>query len=224
MFRVGIAESFFNSLTRRVFATAGVDQTIEFVDTDFDVPPTSSPNNMLRNYSGAPLAELLIAALTDTDSGGFDAEEWANLSNSVKAAAKRIEAALGERNKPTSERVSLEMIGSVFYRGHGAYLVGRAHCEGEDGAGLPLALCLRHPTEGITLDAVLFGEVDLAILFSYTRAYFRVEADCPYEMVRHLCTDDAAQAVGGSLQCDWISPARQDRVLSRFCWASAYVH
>ena len=31
-----IAESFFNSLTRRIFATEGVDQSIEFVDTDFD--------------------------------------------------------------------------------------------------------------------------------------------------------------------------------------------
>ena len=37
-----IGESFFNSLTRRVFATEGVDQAIEFVDTDFDAPPTSS--------------------------------------------------------------------------------------------------------------------------------------------------------------------------------------
>ena len=52
---------------------------------------------------------------------------------------------------------------------------------------MPLALCLRHPSEsGITLDAILFGQVDLAILFSYTRAYFRADVDCPYEMVRHL--------------------------------------
>ena len=37
-----IAESFFNSLTRRVFATEGVDQAIEFVDTDFDEAPTTA--------------------------------------------------------------------------------------------------------------------------------------------------------------------------------------
>ncbi|HEX8680448.1 MAG TPA: isocitrate dehydrogenase kinase/phosphatase AceK regulatory subunit, partial [Chthoniobacterales bacterium] len=30
-----VAESFFNSVTRRVFVTEGVDQSIEFVDTDF---------------------------------------------------------------------------------------------------------------------------------------------------------------------------------------------
>ena len=46
---------------------------------------------------------------------------------------------------------------------------------------------LRHPAEaGIQLDAVLMGENDLAILFSYTRSYFRVNAPCPYELVRYL--------------------------------------
>ena len=177
-----IAESFFNSLTRRVFATAGVDQAIEFVDTDFDAPPTSPPNDMLHLHSGAPLSELLTAALT-----GFAAGDWDDLRKSVRLAAERIEAALVNGNKSAPLSVSLEMVGSVFYRGHGAYLVGRAIRDGDDGAGLPLALCLRHPSRsGITLDAILFGEVDLAILFSYTRAYFRADFECPYEMVRHL--------------------------------------
>jgi isocitrate dehydrogenase kinase/phosphatase len=182
-----IAESFFNSLTRRVFATAGVDQAIEFVDTDFDAPPTSSPNDILHLHSGAPLVELLTAALTDPAAGGFAPGDWDNLHESVRLAAERIEAALVEGNKSTPASVSLEMIGSVFYRGHGAYLVGRAVREGDEGPGLPLALCLRHPSQsGITLDAILFGESDLAILFSYTRAYFRADVECPYEMVRHL--------------------------------------
>ena len=54
---------FFNSLTRRVFATEGVDQAIEFVDSDFDAPPTSSPLDVRRIYSGAALPELISAAL-----------------------------------------------------------------------------------------------------------------------------------------------------------------
>ena len=182
-----IAESFFNSLTRRVFATAGVDQAIEFVDTDFDAPPTSSPNDMLHLYSGAPLSELLTTALTDPATGGFAAENWDNLSGSARLAAERIETALVDENKSIPLSVCLEMVGAVFYRGHGAYLVGRAIRDGDDDDGLPLALCLRHPSQsGITLDAILFGGVDLAILFSYTRAYFRVDVECPYEMVRHL--------------------------------------
>jgi len=54
-------------------------------------------------------------------------------------------------------------------------------------APLPFALCLRHEKERRThLDAVLIGETDLAILFSFTRAYFRVNTECPYELVRSL--------------------------------------
>ena len=32
----------------------------------------------------------------------------------------------------------------------------------------------------------MIGESDLAILFSYTRAYFRVDAPAPYELVQWL--------------------------------------
>jgi Isocitrate dehydrogenase kinase/phosphatase len=47
-----IAESFFNSLTRRVFATVGVNQQVEFVDSDFDAPPTASSGTVQRSYQG----------------------------------------------------------------------------------------------------------------------------------------------------------------------------
>jgi len=35
-----LAETWFNSVTRRVFATLGVDGNIEFVDSDFEAPQT----------------------------------------------------------------------------------------------------------------------------------------------------------------------------------------
>src|SRR5439155_5189853 len=181
-----IGESFFNSLTRRVFATEGVDQAIEFVDSDFDAPPTSSPLDVLRIYSGAALAELILAALTDPEAGGFAAECWNELGVSVQLAAERIEVEFPDARRKGS-KVRLEMINRAFYRGRGAYLVGRAIRDGGDGVGLPLAFCVRHPDEsGLTLDAVLMGEGDLAILFSYTRAYFRVAAPSPYDLVKCL--------------------------------------
>lgn len=64
-----IAESFFNSLTRRVFATEGVNQTIEFVDTDFD-GPVGELAEITRKYSGARLPELILRFLTDETAGG----------------------------------------------------------------------------------------------------------------------------------------------------------
>jgi isocitrate dehydrogenase kinase/phosphatase len=172
-----IAETFFNSLTRRVFATAGVDQAIEFVDTDFDAPPPSAPINITKTYRGRSLPELLCSALTDA----FDETYWGDLRETAKLASTRIESGGAEENS----QPELEIVSSVFYRGRGAYLVGRVLREGQ--LPLPIALCLRHENErGIILDALLHGDVDLAILFSFTRSYFRVAVECPYRLVRYL--------------------------------------
>jgi isocitrate dehydrogenase kinase/phosphatase len=172
-----IAETFFNSLTRRVFATAGVDQAIEFVDTDFDAPPPSVPINIAKTYRGQSLPELLCSALMDA----FDETCWGDLRETAKLASARIEAARAAKDS----QPELEIVSSVFYRGRGAYLVGRVLREGQ--LPLPIALCLRHENErGITLDALLHGDVDLAILFSFTRSYFRVAVECPYRLVRYL--------------------------------------
>ncbi|MFL6540665.1 MAG: bifunctional isocitrate dehydrogenase kinase/phosphatase [Chthoniobacterales bacterium] len=171
-----IAESFFNSVTRRVFVTEGVDQAIEFVDTDFDEAPAGAERETKRVYSDKPLPELLDAALTDP-SVGFPLEHWSAAAEAIHEAAARIEHSLGKVSR-------VEVIGNVFYRGRGAYLIGRAFGENDS---TPIALCLRHENErGIEFDAVLIGEHDLAILFSFTRAYFRVEVACPYELVRNL--------------------------------------
>ena len=172
-----IAETFFNSLTRRVFATAGVNQAIEFVDTDFDAPPPTALIKITKSYCGERLCELLCSALTDA----FDETCWLDLRDKAKLAAGRIEAATAA----TNSQPKLEIVSSVFYRGRGAYLVGRVLGEGQ--VPLPVALCLRHENEpGITLDALLYGDVDLAILFSFTRSYFRVGVECPYRLVRYL--------------------------------------
>ena len=172
-----IAETFFNSLTRRVFATAGVDQAIEFVDTDFDAPPANAMISITKTYRGRSLPKLLCSALTDA----FDESCWEDLQRTAELATARIEAALAAQNSEPE----LEILSSVFYRGRGAYLVGRVLREGK--LPLPIALCLRHENErGIMLDALLHGEVDLALLFSFTRSYFRVAVECPYRLVRYL--------------------------------------
>src|SRR5271169_3257166 len=173
-----IAESFFNSLTRRVFATVGVNQQVEFVDSDFDAPPTASSGTMQRSYQGAELPALLAAILTEL---GFPAERYDDLPAAAATAAARLEI---ELSGPVAR---IEMAESVFFRGRSAYLVGAAFRAGDE-HGLPLGLALLHGETGITLDAVLMGETDIAILFSFTRSYFRVDAARPYELVRFLKT------------------------------------
>ena len=184
-----IAESFFNSLTRRVFATEGVDQTIEFVDTDFDAS-SGSESAVLRTYRGRSLTKLIIEGLTSSPVSAFEAKYWDDLAATAAEAAVRLEAAFVERaggSIATTDDWDLELIDNAFYRGRGAYYVGCLRRSGNHGCSLPAALCLRHPTErGINLDAVLYGDSDLSVLFSYTRAYFRVNVSRPHELVDYL--------------------------------------
>ena len=173
-----IAESFFNSLTRRVFTTVGVNQQIEFVDSDFDAPPTASSAGVQRSYHGDKPPGLITAILTEL---GFPAQYYDDLPMAVATAATRLEKAL---SGPVAR---IEMAEKIFFRGRSAYLVGAAFRAGEEG-GLPLGLALLHGEKGITLDAILLGEDDIAILFSFTRSYFRVETARPFELVRFLKT------------------------------------
>lgn len=162
-----IAESFFNSLTRRVFSTDGVNQAIEFVDTDFDAPMELP--ELTNSYTGARTNELVSRLL----SSSIPDAKWHDVESAAAAAAER----LGAVNQ-------IDVVRSVFYRGRGAYIVGRATI---GGVPTPIAFCLLHPDDaGIILDAVLIGEADLAVLFSYTRAYFRIDTEHPYALVRWL--------------------------------------
>ncbi len=124
-----IGESFFNSLTRRVFATEGVDQAIEFVDTDFDAPPTEHDAELCRAFTGAALPDLISSALTDVDSG-FATDRWRDLDRVSAAAAERILSGIVQQKDAT-----LEIFRGVFYRGRGAYLVGRITAGGKADPG-----------------------------------------------------------------------------------------
>lgn len=174
-----LAETFFNSVTRRIFDTVGVDEHIEFVDTDFDTPPTRASEPVYRTYQRAEAtAELLEAILGDAD---LDAA-WRDRQSDIAAAAARIERRLSELGALRAvERA--EIVRSVFYRGQSAFLIGRllsgAH-------RLPLVLAMGHSDDGVFIDAVLLDENELSILFSFTRSYFHVDVHRPYDLVRFL--------------------------------------
>jgi isocitrate dehydrogenase kinase/phosphatase len=174
-----LAETFFNSITRRIFATVGVDAEIEFVDTDFEAPPTRPTFSVYRTYQGGNSpAELIRTILADAP---FKVP-YEDLVRDARLAGERLTAGL-EAAGGEAILQQAEIINAVFYRGNAAYLVGRLF------AGqrvLPLALSLRHPEGGIILDAILVNENDVSILFSFAHSYFHVEAERPNDLVRHL--------------------------------------
>jgi isocitrate dehydrogenase kinase/phosphatase len=174
-----IAETFYNSVTRRIFATVGVDAQIEFVDTDFDAPPTHARAPILRSYAQASSTAALVEHILRDFA--FDVP-YENVARDAARAAAQVERALRALRAPLVI-TRAQIVTQIFYRGRRAYLVGKIYAGAHT---LPLILALQNEGQGVYVDAVLLDEDDVSILFSFTRSYFFVQADRPYDLVRFL--------------------------------------
>jgi isocitrate dehydrogenase kinase/phosphatase len=164
-----IAETFFNSVGRRLFGTDGIDLQLEFL-----APPPNAAvgptRPMLRVYERpSTIRSLLEDLLRDCR---FHAS-WEDRHGDLDAAIELMPS--------VPDRI--EVVDQLFYRGKGAYLVGRM-ISGTDET--PFALAIRHRRSGLRLSAVLVGEEDMSILFSYTRTAFMVSVEVPRHLVEFL--------------------------------------
>ncbi len=164
-----LAETFFNSVTRRIFATLGVDGNIEFVDSDFEAPDPEPDELLCRTYEAAGTAALLEAVLGDH---WFEAP-WADAAGDARLIAERLPAGVQRA----------EVVAAPFFRRKGAYLIGRLF--GPD-RPLPFALALLNTERGVVVDAVLTDEDDISILFSFTRSHFHVDLGPAHRLALYL--------------------------------------
>jgi isocitrate dehydrogenase kinase/phosphatase len=174
-----LAETFYNSVTRRVFNTVGVAEHIEFVDSDFDTPPIPPRAPVFvtfdrRESTADMIRDILISFAHEVP--------YARLDRDAEQVAERVEERLSE---PGSLAVvgKAEVVGSVFYRGQSAYLIGLLYAGTHR---VPLILALSNGVDGVFVDAVLLSENEASILFSFTRSYFHVDVPRPYDLVRFL--------------------------------------
>ena len=176
-----LGETFFNSTTRLVFSTVGVDPSIEFVDLDPRRDRYGTGKAVHRRYRvGTSLGDMVRLALID-----FRHEApYRDIEGDVELVGSEIERrwSLAGGVEPPE---AVELVESVFYRGTGAYMVGRITGSGR---ALPLVLVLLHRPEGVEVDAVLMDEAEVSVVFSYTRSHFRVAAARPSELIRFLRT------------------------------------
>jgi len=176
-----LAETFFNSITRRIFATVGVDAEIEFVNTEFDTPPSPTTSKIYQTFKGREsTASLICTVLADYPL----LAPFQDIDYDARQVAAKIEIHLQKIG--TSGKIdSLDMARSVFYRGMGAYLIGRIF----SGSTLvPLTIALLNTAAGIVVDGVLLNSDDVSILFGFTRSYFHVEVERPYDLIHFLKT------------------------------------
>jgi len=157
--------TFFNSVTRDLFGTVGVNRDVEFCATSVGRASGSVPIRVYRVGGSLPTAvrEILAdlpfgAAMGDTES-----------------AVHRISAEIGryfETGRHSGAPESIELIEPVFYRGMQAFAVGRVI---GDGAINPLVLAFTISRDGVQIDAVLLSRAEVGSLFGYARSYFHVD-------------------------------------------------
>lgn len=160
-------KTFFNTITRRVFKTRGVDDAIEFVA--LDIQPTDRITHPVSRHTYAAGADLAGAFARILADHGFSLP-YADIHGDAVRLADRLYKVLADSDGV----ISIELLETMFYREGRAYLVGRAF--GRD-RYVPCVIALRQRDGLVHVDAMLTRRRQLSILFGYTFSYFL--ADLP---------------------------------------------
>ena len=175
-----LAETYFNSIHRRVSPDKRVDETQSFIWSEFDEPPVRPAEPIYRSYSlHHDIVATVARVLRDIE---FELP-WQHLERDVANILRSLPEARPEIRQ--SAGLDVEILKSVFYRNKGAYLVG---CLRYFGAVWPLVLPILVDDDGkLYVDTLICDEDELSVVFSYTRSYFMVDAPYPYALVDYLC-------------------------------------
>ena len=162
-------KTFFNTISRRLFKTRGVDPAIEFVA--LDIQPTDRITHPVSRHTyaiGSDLAATFRRILSDY--------RFSIPYGAIEEDGKRLAERLRSELLGAGERAvtSIELLETVFYREGRAYLVGRAF--GRD-RYLPCVIALVQDDNQVRADALLARRLQVSILFGYTFSYFL--ADLP---------------------------------------------
>jgi isocitrate dehydrogenase kinase/phosphatase len=159
-------KTFFNTITRRLFKTRGVDSAIEFIA--FDLQPSDRITHPVAKRTwivGEHAADTFMRILEEY---AFSLP-WEHEQRDAARLADRLVAEFGE-----DVLVSMELLETVFYREGRAYLVGRAIGRQRH---VPCVIALCRRDNAIAVDALLTRRLQLSVLFGFTYSYFL--ADLP---------------------------------------------
>ncbi len=172
-----LAETFFNSVARRVFTMVGVDDDLEFRWFGGIALPVVDPGQgeVMTFRRRGTTAELVESILSSYDLGG----RWVDRTTDAARIAKAVEQHLAQSWEATMP-VEVDMLAPVFYRNRGAYLVGRIRHLNRVS---PAVVALVSTLEGIRVDAVLLDENLVSRIFGFTRSYFHVDTEEPAALV-----------------------------------------
>ena len=172
-----LAETFYNSLTRRLLGTVGIEPRIDFTGEPGDREAPASRERLALATWRDPVLVTMVEHVLALPAW---ASPWEDLARDVRRVAQRLESVAWRRGGvPRVDAV--EMVPTPFYRGQAAYLVGRAF--GEQGGAFPLVIAVRHGEAGLYVDTVLTTADDASVVFGFSWSYLHVEAPRPGALV-----------------------------------------
>ena len=172
-----LAETFFNSVTRRIFTTIGVDNDVELRWFGASTLPRGlGRSEMFGTWTRTGGSAAMVQSILESYDFGVS---WVDLVGDARRAGARIDAFLLD-SWDTLDLDGIDMLATVFYRNKGAYLVGRLR---HLNRVTPIVFPIIHSDGGIQIDTVLLTESQASRLFSFTRSYFFVETPKPAELI-----------------------------------------
>jgi isocitrate dehydrogenase kinase/phosphatase len=179
-----LAETFFNSVSTRLlhrsyfrndFLFVRPAVSTEYIEND---EPAATPTYRAYYPTRETLREAIARIVTN-----FQLErEFEDLARDVGHVLEAFKAQLGDHTLRTNFQV--QVLSSLFFRNKGAYVVGKII---NGFLETPFALPIVHADGGgLAIDAALFGEDELLLVFSFARAYFMVDMEVPSAYVTFL--------------------------------------
>lgn len=180
---IELAETFFNSVTRKIFSIVGMIPDIEFTTPDYKIP-------MIQDRLCFICRSHLLLDNHFSFESTFEKilNEYKNelMLNHLEQDALKIARVVEHQLKVTykTHRMEyVEVIESVFYRQKAAYIIGRIRSNAHV---IPLVIAFMNEDEGVRADTVLLTEKSASIIFGFTRSYFHVNVTLPSEMINFL--------------------------------------
>ncbi len=179
-----LAETFFNSVTTKILHRSYFQNDIIFVrpavSTEYieNEEPTAQPTYRAYYPTRDTMAEVVQKLVQD-----FELRiEFDDLPRDAGYVVDVLNELLGDAKLRANFQI--QVLSGLFFRNKGAYVVGKLINGFKE---VPFALPLLHGKSGkLVIDAALFGEDDLLILFSFARAYFMVDMGIPSAYVVFL--------------------------------------
>lgn len=175
-----IAESYFNSVLRKIYITEGINEDIEFIPFLSESLTLDPFNPIFRIYYPGKLSKLELLQRIVADFGFRF--RFFDLDNDIRFIAQKLSDDLTEAYN-TSEFNRVDVVKPHFYRNKGLYIIGRIFMGTHI---IPLCIPIIHPEHGAEIDSIITSRDEISIIFSFTRSHFFVRAENPLECVHFL--------------------------------------